>query len=524
VLIGLFAVRGFAIYAAKMALAKIANDGVMKLRRVLFERLQTAALADLAPYSSSELSNTLVYEVQAGMGQLVGGLLTLVKDSLTLVALLSYLLFLNWQLSLLVLVLFPTVGWVLRAFTRRMYRVTHQTQETTDKLAYVIEENVLADRMIRLHGAQARQRERFDGLSNHLRQLNMKAAAAAAAATPLTQMLAAATLSAVIALALWQGKTSGETVGGFVSFITGMLMLITPLKGLADVTNPITRGMAAIDRALDFIDSLHAEPSGPEPLERARGHVAFDQVTVRYTADGPPVLDNLSLQISPGEVVALVGPSGGGKTTLANLLPRFLEPQSGSVRLDGHDLVRLQVGALRRQLALVSQEIVMLNQSVADNVALGQSMDRERVQACLEAANLGEHVASLPQGIDTLLGHNASDLSGGQRQRLAIARALYKDAPVLILDEATSALDNESERLVQQALARLVAGRTTLVIAHRLSTIERADRIVVLDRGRIAEEGTHAQLLARGGLYSRLHQSDMVSPEDTPTAPAPARA
>jgi subfamily B ATP-binding cassette protein MsbA len=516
ILIGLFAVRGLAIYAAKMALAKIANDGVMKLRRVLFERMQTAALTDLAPYSSSELSNTLVYEVQAGIGQLVGGLLTLVKDSLTLVALLSYLLYLNWQLSLLVLVLFPAVGWVLRTFTRRMYRVTHQTQETTDKLAYVIEENVLADRMIRLHGAQDHQRKRFEGLSNHLRQLNMKAAASASAITPLTQMLAAATLSAVLALALWQGKTSAETVGGFVSFITGMLMLITPLKGLADVTNPITRGMAAIDRALDFIEGLHAEDSGPAPLERARGHVVFDQVTVRYGPDGPPVLDSLSLDIAPGEVVALVGPSGGGKTTLANLLPRFVPLQAGTIRIDGHDLASLQIGALRRQIAMVSQDIVMLNQSVAENVALGQAVDRLRVQACLEAANLGAHVASLPQGIDTLLGHNASDLSGGQRQRLAIARALYKDAPVLVLDEATSALDNESERLVQQALTRLVAGRTTLIIAHRLSTIERADRIIVLDHGRIAEQGTHAQLLARKGLYSRLHQADTQADHDTP--------
>jgi subfamily B ATP-binding cassette protein MsbA len=516
VLIGLFAVRGLTVFAAKMALAKIANDGVMKLRRVLFERMQTAALADLAPYSSSELANTLVYEVQTGVGQLVSGVLALVKDSLTLVALVVYLLFLNWQLSLLVLVLFPTVAWVIRTFTRRMYRVTQQSQQNTDKLAYVIEESVLAYRMIRLHGAQATQARRFEGLSNTLRQLNMKAAAASAAMTPLTQMLAAATLSAVIALALWQGKTSAETVGGFVSFITGMLMLITPLKGLSEVTNPLTRGMAAIDRALDFLERLHTEPSGSLDLARAQGRVTFDAITVRYGQDGPPVLDALSLEIAPGEVVALVGPSGGGKTTLANLIPRFIEPQGGHVLLDGHPLASLQTAALRRQIAMVSQDIVMLNQSLAENVALGQTLDRERVRACLEAANLGEHVASLPQGMDTELGHNACDLSGGQRQRLAIARALYKDAPVLILDEATSALDNESERLVQQALTRLMAGRTTLVIAHRLSTIERADRIVVLDHGKIVEQGTHAELLARGGLYSRLHQSD--------TAPAQSAA
>ncbi|MBL0418917.1 lipid A export permease/ATP-binding protein MsbA [Ramlibacter sp. AW1] len=519
VLILLFALRGLAVFIAKMSLAKIANDGVMKLRRVMFERMQGAELADLSSLSASELSNTIVYEVQAGVTQLVYGVLSMVKDSLTLLALLIFLLVLNWQLSLFVLVLFPTVAWVMRTFTRRMYRMTTQSADATERLAYVIEENVLAQRVVRLHGAQAHQAGRFAGLSNTLRQLNMKASASAGAMTPLTQLLAAATLSAVIALALWQSRSSGETVGSFVSFITAMLMLIAPLKGLSEVSNPISRGLAAINRGLDFIDRLAMEHGGTVPLERARGRIDFDRVTVRYGADTAPALDQVALSVMPGETVALVGPSGGGKTTLANLLPRFVTAASGRVLLDGIDIAELRVQDLRRQIAMVSQDVVMLNESIAENVALGQPVDDDRVWACLQAANLSDHVATLPEGIRTPLGHNASALSGGQRQRLAIARALYKDAPVLILDEATSALDNESERLVQQALARVMTGRTTLVIAHRLSTIEKADRIVVLERGRIVEQGSHGDLIARGGLYSRLHHSDELVPHAAPEPP-----
>jgi subfamily B ATP-binding cassette protein MsbA len=388
--------------------------------------------------------------------------------------------------------------------SRRLYRIARTTQTATNDLAYVVEENVLAARVVRLHGAQQVQAGRFFGLSSALRRLGMKTAVASASITPLTHMLAAAALSTVISIALWQSR-EGITIGTFAAFITAMLMLIAPIKRLSEVASPISRGLAAAQRAMDLIEKTPAETGGTHAPGRARGRIDVQSVVVRYREDAPPALDRITLAVEPGQVVALVGPSGSGKTTLANLLPRFVLPTEGRVLLDGHDVADWRLDALRSQFALVSQEVVMFNDTLAANIALGAAMDAARLKACVEAANLGELVASLPEGLGTVVGHNAVTLSGGQRQRLAIARALYKDAPVLILDEATSALDSASERLVQQALQHLMEGRTTLIVAHRLSTIEHADRVVVLDRGKIAESGTHAALLARGGLYARLH-------------------
>lgn len=508
-LMGIFGLRGLAGFVAQYMLSYIANTGTLEMRQAMFAKLNKADPLLFQQQTASTLSNTVVYEVQNGANMLGGSWLTTMRDGMTLVALLAYLLFMNWKLTLIVLLLFPAIVWVMQVLSKRIYRITRHSQKATDSLAYVVEENVLAHRMIRLHNAQDQQLGRFQTLSLELKKLALKATVATAAMTPLTQLLAALALSIVLMIALWQSQSQGVTVGGFVGFVTAMLMLINPIKHLADVTGPLTRGLAALERGLELIDTVPTQSEGLYQSVRAQGTLEWRNVKVKYLGRDDFALDDVSLRIEPGQVVALVGASGSGKSTLVNLLPRFVRLESGCVLLDGRDIQSWKLDSLRSQIAFVSQDVIMLNDTIANNVSLGAAKDVDKVRSALHHANLLEWVEQLPYGIESLVGHNATELSGGQRQRLAIARALYKNAPILVLDEATSALDNQSERLIQQALEHLMQGRTTLMVAHRLSTIEHADRVIVFEKGRIVEQGDHKTLMSLNGAYAALQRSTM---------------
>jgi ATP-binding cassette, subfamily B, bacterial MsbA len=505
-IICIFTVRGLAGIMANYGLSWSANKGTQAMREAMFARVTHAQPALFSTYTASSLTNTLTHEVQGGATMLVGSVMTLVRDSLTLVALLGYLLWTDWKLTLFVGFLVPALALVMRVLSKRLRRLALEGQTAVHELAYVVEENVLAWKIVRLHGAEKNQINRYSSIGERLRRLTLKSSMAAATMTPITQLVAAVGMSAVIVMALWQGIKPGE----FMSLIAGMLMVLAPIKHLSEVMGPITNGLASLERGVSVANDTPIEQGGTFDPGRTQGHIEFQNVSLNYKQNLAPALKNVSIRIQAGETLALVGPSGAGKSTLVNMIPRFLEPTSGTLLLDGKALPEWDITGLRRQFALVSQDVILFNDTVLANVSLGDTttdpeQKNQRVLEALQAANLLEFVNSLPDGIHSAIGHNGNQLSGGQRQRMAIARAIYKDAPILILDEATSALDSESERLVQTALERLMKGRTSLVIAHRLSTIKSADRILVLNAGEVVEQGSHAELLAQGGLFAHLH-------------------
>ncbi len=508
VIVALFAIRGAAAYVANYSLGWVGTHLVTDLRNAMFAKLLALPARFYDEQPSGVLISKLTFDVTQVTQAATSALTIVFRDTLAIVGLLAYLLWLNWKLTLFALVMAPLIVVVVRVLSVKLRRSSREVQEAMGYITQVIDEAISGHKVVKLFGGQDYEKVRFDEEANRVRRHQMKQVSATAASAPIVQLIAAVALAVIVYYAMLQSSAALLSVGEFAAFVAGMLMLTAPLKRVTDINEYLQKGLAASESVFDLIDREPEPDHGTVAIGRARGEVRFEGVSFSYGDSGRPALDGIDLAIAPGETVALVGASGAGKTTLANLVPRFYQPTRGRVLLDKHDLETLSLASLRANIALVSQDVVLFNDTVAANIAYGMmkgAAERDIIAAA-EAAHAMEFIREMPRGLATLVGENGLKLSGGQRQRIAIARALLKNAPVLVLDEATSALDTESERHVQAALETLMRGRTTIVIAHRLSTVEKADRIVALDRGRIAETGTHRELLARGGIYDKLYR------------------
>ncbi|CAN4278937.1 lipid A export permease/ATP-binding protein MsbA [Pseudoxanthomonas sp. LjRoot125] len=507
-IVGLFVIRGIAGYVTDMGMGKAARSIARDVRvNVLGKYLRLPGLrfdTEPVPAMLVRLGSDADQMAQAA----VDAMKVMLQQVLQIIAALVVMFWTSWQVTLAILVMAPPLSWIMDKVAKRYRRISHRIQESGAEMMQAADQTLSNQQEVKVYGAQRSELTRYEGLANANLKLAMKVEATRSISSAMVQLMGAIGLALLLFFAGREAMAGRLTAGGFVTLMISMMAIIPALKQLTNVQNMLQRGVASAQRLFSVLDADDEKDSGSRNLDRAKGLLEFRDITTRYPGQARPALDGISFTARPGTVTAIVGRSGSGKSTLIKLIPRFYEAESGQILLDGHPLQDYPLADLRRQIALVGQQVMLFDGTVAANVAYGelQGADVAGMEAAVRGANAMEFVQELPEGMQAPIGNKGGRLSGGQRQRLAIARAMLKDAPILILDEATAALDNESERLVQNALQKLMPDRTTLVIAHRLSTIEHADQVLVLDQGRLVEQGTHAELIAKGGLYAHLHQ------------------
>ena len=507
-LIGLFLIRGAANFVTSYGLGWVARNVIKQLRTEMFERLITLPASYYDQITSGQLMSKLLYDVEQVAEAATNAVLTMIRDTLTIIGLLAWMIYLNGMLSLIILLTVPLIALLVYKVSYRFRRISKTIQNSMGDVGHVSNEVIEGHREVKTFGSQDYELKRFDIINQQNRRQRMKMITTDAISQPIIQLISVLGLSGVIYIATLPEMLDKISAGSFISFITAMFMLLTPLKRLTKVNGKIQAGIAAAQSVFSLLDQQAESDTGTKLIGRSQGDIQYQNVGFSYNAGKGNVLEDISFHAEPGQTIAFVGHSGSGKTTLVSLLARFYPTNTGHILIDGIDINELKLSELRDQISLVNQQVVLFNDTIANNIAYGQKqqVSNDQIIAAAKAAHAWDFIERLPEGLATHVGQNGVLLSGGQRQRLAIARALLRDAPILILDEATASLDSEAERHIQAALEALMKQRTTLVIAHRLSTIEKADQIIVMHNGKIIETGTHTELLAKGQHYAELYR------------------